>query len=195
SFFDDGEETAQRPSRPAGPPAGAAAAPPRPRRPQHAGGGVDQHTVTVRRRVAAGVAVVLLILIVLLVNACKKSQEQQSLKDYNHNVSQIAHESDEQVAKAFFSALAGAGGKPALDVQVQVDQLRIQAQTLAAHAKSLSVPGDMTAAQRALVEALDFRVETLTKIAALMPAALGGQSTGATPKPAGDMEIFLAAGV
>ncbi len=61
----------------------------------------------VRRRVAAGVAVVLLILIVLLVNACKKGQEQQSLKDYNRNVSRLAQESDTQVARPLFTALAG----------------------------------------------------------------------------------------
>ena len=49
----------------------------------------------VRRRVAAGVAIVLLIVIVLLVNGCLKSEKQQSLKTYNHEVSALAQESDE----------------------------------------------------------------------------------------------------
>ena len=65
----------------------------------------------VRRRVAAGVGVVLLILIVLLINGCLKSQKQQSLKDYNRNVSQLAQQSDTQVARPLFTALSGAAGK------------------------------------------------------------------------------------
>jgi len=149
----------------------------------------------VRRRVAAGVAVLLLIVIVLLINGCLKSQQQQSLKDYNHAVSLIAQESDTQVSHPLFTALAGASGKPALDVEVQIDQLRIQAQSIASHAKGLSVPGEMAAAQRALLMALDLRVEGMTKIAAVVPTALGGQGKQASTLIAGDMEIFLASDV
>ncbi|MCW3057742.1 MAG: hypothetical protein JWO21_1711 [Solirubrobacterales bacterium] len=149
----------------------------------------------VRRRVAAGVAVVLLILIVLLINGCLKSQKQQSLKDYNRNVSQLAQQSETQVARPLFTALAGAAGKSPLDVEVQIDQLRIQAQNIASRAKSLSVPGEMAAAQRDLLLALDLRVEGMTKLAAVVPAALGGQGAQASAKIAGDMEIFLASDV
>jgi hypothetical protein len=149
----------------------------------------------VRRRVAAGVAVVLLIVIVLLINGCLKSQAQQSLKDYNQKVGQLAQESEAQVAHPLFTALAGAGGKSALDVEVQIDQLRIQAQNIAARAKGLSVPGEMVPAQRDLLLALDLRVEGMTKIAALVPPALGGQGTQASTKIAGDMELFLASDV
>jgi hypothetical protein len=201
SFFDDGEETASRPSTRASrarPPA-AAGGPrqPRPRRPHHtaAAQSLDHHTLMVRRRVAAGIGVVLLIAIVLIVNGCLKSQKQQELKDYNRNVSQLARESDEQVSHPFFSALSGASGKSALDVEVQIDQLRIQAQTLATRAKGLSVPGDMDAAQRNLLLVFDLRVEGLTKIAALLRTALGGQSKTASVPIGGDMEIFLASDV
>jgi hypothetical protein len=148
-----------------------------------------------RRRVAAGVGVVLLIVVVLLINGCLKSEKRQSLKDYNRNVSLLAQESDSQVAHPLFTALAGASGKPALDVEVQVDQLRIQAQNIAAHAKSMSVPGEMTAAQRDLLLALDLRLEGITKVATLLPAALGGSNQEATAKIAGDMETFLASDV
>ena len=149
----------------------------------------------VRRRVAAGIGVVLLIVIVLVVNGCLKSQRLQALKDYNRNVSLIATESDGQVSRPLFSALAGAAGKSALNVEVQVDQLRIQAQGLATRAKGLSVPGEMAAAQRNLLLALDLRVEGLTKVAALLPTALGGQGKNASASIAGDMEIFLASDV
>jgi hypothetical protein len=200
SFFDDGEETEPRPSTQAPQPRPSAAAPtqrPQPRRPQHAGGtlGIDQHTLMVRRLVAAGIGVVVVIVIAVLINGCLKSEKQQSLKDYNRSVSQLGQESETQVARPLFTALAGAAGKPSLNVEVQVDQLRIKAQSIANHAKELSVPGEMTSAQRDLLLALGFRVEGITKIAALLPTALGGQRKEATEKIAGDMEIFLASDV
>lgn len=190
SFFDDGEETAARPASRAAPPR------PRPRSPRSPGpGGADRHTLMVRRRVAAGVAVVLVILIVLLVGACKKSAEQQSLKDYNHNVSALASEFDETVAHPLFAALVGASAKSAVGVEVQVDQLRSQAQAIATRAKGLNVPGDMVPAQRDLLLALNLRVEALTKLAGALPSALGGQAPQASAKIAGDMEILLASDV
>ena len=198
SFFDDGEETEPRPSTRAPRPT-AAVTPqrPQPRRPQHLAGTLplDQHTVMVRRRVAVGVGVVLLIVIVLIINGCLKSEKRQELKTYNGDVSQLARESDENVSRPLFTTLAGAGGKSALSVEVQIDQFRIQAQKLAEHAKSLSVPGDMAAAQRELLLVFDLRAEGLTKIAALAPTALGGQGKQATTSIAGDMEIFLASDV
>jgi hypothetical protein len=53
----------------------------------------------------------------------------------------------------------------------------------------------MTSAQRALLMAMNFRVEGVTKIAALLPTALGGQGKQASTAIAGDMEIFLASDV
>jgi hypothetical protein len=198
SFFDDGEETASRPSARATPPRPGAAgerARPHPRRPQHAGAAIDHQTLMRRRLVFGGAAVVLLIAIVLVINSCVKSEAQQSLKDYNRSVGELAQESNSQVAGPLFAALAGASGKSALDVEVQVDQLRIQAQGIAAKARSLSVPGEMVSAQRALLLALDLRAEGLAKVAALLPAALGSQNKEAIAKIAGDMEMFLASDV
>ncbi len=148
-----------------------------------------------RRRVAAGVAVVVLIAIVLLINGCLKSEKQQSLKTYNREVSALAQESDTQVAHPLFGELTGAGARSALDVEQKVDELLTQTQTIAAHAKSLNVPGEMAAAQRDLLLALDLRVEGMTKLAALVPAALSVQAKQASAKIAGDMEIFLASDV
>jgi len=139
--------------------------------------------------------VALLIVIVLIVNGCLKSQKQQALQNYNRDVGQIAQESDAQVSGPFFSTLTNAGSKSALNVEEQIDQLRIEEQSLAARAKGLSVPGDMTAAQRNLLLALDLRVEGLTKIASLVRTALGGHAKQASTPIAGDMEIFLASDV
>jgi hypothetical protein len=149
----------------------------------------------VRRRWAAGIAIALLIIIVLVISSCLKSEKQQSLKNYNHAVSEIARESDAQVSKPFFTALSGAAGKSAIDVQVQVNQLRVEAEKLASRAKGLSVPGEMKGAQQNLLLTMNFRVEGITKIAALLPAALGGQGKQVDPRIAGDMQIFLASDV
>jgi hypothetical protein len=152
----------------------------------------------IRRRWAVGVGLVLVIVIVLAVSGCLKSQAHEELKEYNRNVGQLAQESNEQVAEPLFQALAGASSKSALNVEVQVDQLHIQAQSIAAHAKGLNVPGSMSEAQRDLLLALDLRVEGLTKVAALLPTALAGVGRGATQagtEIAGAMELFLASDV
>jgi hypothetical protein len=149
----------------------------------------------VRRRIAAGVGVVLLIAIVLLVNGCLKRGKQQGLESYNQNVNQIGQASEAQVAKPLFTALAGAGGKSALEVEDQVDHLRAEAHELAERAKGLSVPSEMAAAQRSLLLALDLRVEGLTKVAGLIGEALGGHAQTVSTKIAGAMEIFLASDV
>ena len=149
----------------------------------------------VRRRAAAGIAVVVLIIVVFLISGCLKSQKQQALTDYNRQVGEIAQEYEAQVAKPLFTALTGASGKSALDVEVQINNLRGEAQKLGSRAQGLSVPGEMVAAQRALLLALGLRLEGITKIDAQLPAALGGQSKQVAPKIAGAMEEFLASDV
>jgi hypothetical protein len=194
SFFDDEDEEPARTARPAHTQQQPR---PQPRRPQRAGGAdtIDHHAMMMRRRIAAGVGVVLLIAIVLLVNGCLKRGKQQALESYNQNVNQIAQSSESQIARPLFTTLSGASGKSALDVEVQVDQLRRQAQEQAERAKGLSVPSEMTAAQRNLLLALDLRVEGLSKVAGLVREALGSQAQQASTKIAGAMEIFLASDV
>jgi hypothetical protein len=149
----------------------------------------------VRRLIAAGIALVVLIVIVVVVSGCVKSAQTEALKNYNRDVSRIATESDEQVAAPLFSTLTDAGSKSAVSVQVQVNQLLLQAQSLATSAKNLNAPGAMASAQRDLTLVMNLRAEGLTKIAALLPTALGGQGTQASTLIAGDMEIFLASDV
>jgi hypothetical protein len=193
SFFDDDEDDEPRPSTRAP----RARTRPSPRRPQPVGGAhaLDQHTLMVRRRIAAGAGLVLLIVIVLGVNSCLNGRKENALKEYNQHVSQLAQASDQQVSHPLFSTLASASSKSPLDVEVQIDQLRIQAQSQAAQAKSLSAPDSMAAAQRNLLLALDLRAEALVKVADQIRSALGGQGKSASSLIAGDMEMFLASDV
>jgi hypothetical protein len=149
----------------------------------------------VRRRVLAGVAVVVLIIIVLVINGCVKSGKLDSLHSYNKSVAQIGTESETQVSKPLFVALSGASGKSAIEVEVQVNQLRLQAHELATRTKNLSAPGEMEGAQRALVTAMNLRDEGMTKIASLVPQVLGGNGKAPSALIAGDMEMFLASDV
>jgi hypothetical protein len=149
----------------------------------------------VRRRIAAGVGVVVLVVVVLLINGCLKSGKEEALKTYNREAGQLVQESDQQVSGPLFKELASASGESPLNVETQVNQLRGQAQSQAAHAKSLSVPGEMEAAQRNLTLVLDLRAEALAKIANLVRTALGGQGKQASTEIAGAMEAFLASDV
>jgi uncharacterized repeat protein (TIGR01451 family) len=192
SFFDDdGEETAQQPAARVAQPRR-----PRPRSPRGGGpGGPDEHTLIVRRRVAVGVGVALLIVIVLVVSSCVKSEKAQALKTYNQSVGTIARESGEQVATPLFATLSSASSKQALEVEEQVDQLRIQAQGFASRVQGLSVPSEMEGAQRNLLLAYNLRVETIEKLTALLPKALGGKDKQSIEYIAGAMEILLASDV
>jgi len=156
---------------------------------------MDQHTVMVRRRVAAAVAVVLLIIIVLVINGCLKSQKKESLENYNRDVGQLASRSDSQVSSPLFQTLTGAAAKSAPEVDEKVNQLRIQAQEIVSEASRLNVPGEMAGAQRALLMALDMRLEGMSKLATLVPTALGSARKEAAAKIAGTMEVFLASDV
>jgi len=149
----------------------------------------------VRRLIAAGVAIVLIIVVVLLISGCLKSEKQQSLKTYNHEVSVLAQESEKQVAHPLFVALTNAAGKSALDVEQQIDELLTQARSLDNRAHGLSVPGEMAAAQQDLLLTSDFRVEAMAKLTTLVPATLGGKAKQTSPEIAGAMEIFLASDV
>ncbi len=194
SFFDDEDEeppTTVRPAHTQQPPR------PQPRRPQRASapGDIDHHAMMMRRRVAAAVGVVLLIVIVLLVNGCLKRGKQQALESYNTNVGKIAQESQAQVARPLFAALAGAAGKSSGEVGQQVDQLRMEAQRQAEQGKKLSVPGEMSTPQRDFLMALDMRTEGLEKVANLVRTALGGRAQQTSASIAGAMEIFLASDV
>ena len=128
SFFDDGEETAPR-GQQARVAAYAAATPAAPSPAREGSLPLDQHTLMVRRRVAAGVGVVLLIVIVLIVNGCLKSQKTQALErlqprcepDRDRNPTSRSHSRSSRRSPA-------PARKSALDVEVQLDQLHIQAQ-------------------------------------------------------------------
>jgi hypothetical protein len=149
----------------------------------------------VRRRIAAGVGVVLVIAIVLIVSAILKGQKTSALEQYNRDVNQIAHQSEQEVAKPLFTALVGAGGKPTINVDQQLNELHGSAQQMVDHAREMSVPGEASEAQRNLLLALQLRAEAVQKIEGQMHGVLGTEGKAASAHIAGAMEILLASDV
>jgi hypothetical protein len=148
-----------------------------------------------RRRIAVGVGLVALIVIALLVRSCMNSGRETALREYNRDAGLLVGESDRQVSQPFFATLAGASGKSALEVEVQIDHLRLLTQDQAANARGLSVPGEMDGAQRNLLLALDLREGGWPRSPTSCAPALGGKGKQASTLIAGDMEMFLASDV
>jgi hypothetical protein len=148
-----------------------------------------------RRRIAAGIGVVLVIAIVLIVSAVLKGQKTSALEQYNRDVGQIAHRSEQEVAKPLFTALVGAGGKPTINVDQQLNELHGSAQQMVDSTREMSVPGETSEAQRNLLLALQLRAEAVQKIAGQMHGVLGTEGKTASARIAGAMEMLLASDV
>jgi len=185
SSFDEGEAPAgTRRSRPRRP-AGADDEPP------------DQRTLYVRRAIALGVGVLVFILLVVLVRGCLSSRADRALRDYNRDVTGIASESRETTA-AFFDVLGQQGAGRAVDQEAELNQLRVQAEREVRRARGFDVPGDMQPAHRTLLLALDFRAESIAKVARNLTAAKEGEdptAEQATARIAGQMQALLASDV
>ena len=150
-----------------------------------------------RRAVAGGAVVLVLVLLVLGVRGCLSSRKESSLKAYNRNVSEIVQESDEQVGKPLFEVL-GATNNAAnpLELQSQVNELKVEADRELSRAKGLDVPGDMEAAQDNFLLVLRLRRDGVANIAQRLPTAQGQRGAGvAIAQITGQMQAFLASDV
>jgi hypothetical protein len=189
SFFDDEPDEPTRVTRPARPrraaPSGrtAAAGPPPP-------------DIARRRQFAlfGGLAVVALLLI-FIARSCSSNSHKNALKDYNRDVTSIVQSSDGTVSKQLFDILNGSGGDK--DVQVAVQQVRLQADQDAQRAKDLDAPDDVAQAQHDFEMTMNFRLSGVTEIAEQLNKALSSQPSAAEAirRIAGQMQLFLASDV
>jgi hypothetical protein len=184
SFFDEDDETRTTP---------------RPRRGRTAGGGVattDSQTLMIRRAVAAGLGLLVLVLLIIAVKSCRDSAHQNSLRDYNQQLSSIGSDSAKQVGAPFFQLLTE-GGAPQ-DLQTNISSYRVQAEQQYDQAAKLDVPDDMKGAQQSALMALEWRRDALEKIASQITTALGDQgepADAAIKSIAGQMQVLLASDV
>lgn len=189
SFFDEGDEPTRVTARPARPRRPATASRPAGRRP-------DRQTVRIRQAMLVGGLILILVLIIIGISSCVSSRAERALKDYNRDVTAVINDSDQQVGKPFFQLMAN-GASEGEQLQVQVSQLRQGADEDVKRAEGFSVPGEMRPAHDKLMLVLHLRAEALEKIAAQLPAALGGRARQdqALAGIAGEMQEFLASDV
>jgi hypothetical protein len=187
SFFDDADE-----------PRRAARRAPRPAPPTRRSAG-DQQTIRRRQLVALGAAVLVLILIILLVRSCAGSAAKQGLRDYNRSVSSLMKKSADDVGRPLFRLLDTAGrgtGTGAVELQNQVNNLKVEADDELQRASDLSVPGSMNEAQRYVLLSLELRRDGVDRIARLIQRSIGGTDNGVGAKEiAGQMRAFDASDV
>lgn len=149
----------------------------------------------VRRAVALGVGALVLILLVVGVKGCLGSRADNAAKDYTRNVAAIVADSNEQVSKRLFDVLAGGQTTQPLDLQQEVNQVRVTADEDVKRARALDVPGEMTDAQLHLLLVLTLRAGAVQKIADYLPDLTGDQATEAASRIAGQMSALLASDV
>jgi hypothetical protein len=150
----------------------------------------------VRRTVAAAAGLLVLILLVLGVRGCLDARKEQSIKDYASGATELVQESNDQ-GKSLFNTLSQSGGQDqVVDVQNALNGLRVQAGVLVDRARDLDVPDELSTAQRYLLETLEFRRDSLAKIADELPTALGDdQRRQGTDQVAAQMQGLLTSDV
>ena len=151
-----------------------------------------------RQALLIGGFVVFLIVLFFLVSSCADSRKKSSLRDYSSEVAGVIRESDTQIGDPFFALLSNAGEESPQDLQTNISGYRIQADTQLKQARAFNVPGEMEAAQRSLLIALEFRRDGLGFIAERIRTALGDAGTAANSaitQIAGQMQVFLASDV
>ena len=189
SFFDEGDEPRTRvqrqgrPSRPGG---------------SRTGGGGTDDAIRNRRIVAAVIGVLVLLLLVIVVRGCLESAADNALKDYNNDVAELVQRSDREVAQPFFDLVAQGGQSP-VELESQINQLRVVADQQLDQAEGFDVPDELRSAHRNLLLTLDLRRAGLARIAAEVRTALaddaGGDAEDATNQITAQMQAFLASDV
>jgi hypothetical protein len=196
AFFDEGDEPrtrVARPSRTGGSRSGGGGGGRGGR-----AGGPDAETLRNRRIVAGLVGLLFLVILFLFVNGCLDRRAENALKDYNRDTAAIVKKSDEQVGAEFFGLLSG-GASSAVELEQQINQLRVAADRQVDEAEDLDVPGDMKPAHRNLLLVLDMRQVALGKIASEIRTAMAQEqsddSAEAIDQIAAQMQQFLASDV
>jgi hypothetical protein len=168
--------------------------PPRTRRPSGSGGRrppSDQQQIAVRRAVAGGAILIVVILLVLGIHSCQVSARNSSLRSYNNNVSSIIESSSNTSQQLFGLLSPGSSAGNAQQLTSQLDQARQAADQTLSKAKSIDVPGQVSDAQRNLVQALTMRRDGIQGIATAISPALSN-NTDAVNRIATDMALFYA---
>jgi hypothetical protein len=148
-----------------------------------------------RRALAVGGGILVLVLLIFLVKGCRDSAREQAFKDYHRDVNALINESN-QNTRSLFDLLAKPGTQSPVQLGTNVNTYRNEAAQQLDRAESLDHPDELNAAQRYLVETLEFRRDGLGSVAGELPNALGDTNTDeAAARIAAAMQDFLASDV
>jgi hypothetical protein len=156
SFFDDVDEP-QSPER----------APRRARRSPS-----EQQVIQTRRIVAVVVIVAVIVLIAILVNSCAVSQTNSALRDYNNSVYNVMRNSVATGTRMFTNLSSGAAKSNLSGLVTDLDTDLGDARSQLSSAQRLSVPSQMTTAQRNVLLALTMRRDGIATIANNIQSAM-----------------------
>ncbi|MGH2783161.1 MAG: hypothetical protein ACRDLA_17485 [Thermoleophilaceae bacterium] len=149
--------------------------PVRTRRRSPRGPSVDRQTLMARRTVAGIGVVIVFILLVLAVRGCLDARKEQSLEDYANRSVELLRESKLE-GDGLFELLQSEGGTDqVVDIQNALNGYRVNSSERVDRARDLDVPGEVSEAQRYLVDVLELRRDALIQIANAMRVALGDQ--------------------
>jgi hypothetical protein len=165
AFLDEEQEAAPPPQ-----------VPERPRRPE-GGRRRRRQPFVVRRLLGVGLLLVFLILVVLAFRGCLQARKERGITNYVTSVGSIMTQSEE-TGKNFFDLLEGGGTTNGqLDYKNKILQFRGESEALLTRANDLSVPGELSDAQQAVIQSLQLRRNALDKIADNVGPALAKTET------------------
>jgi hypothetical protein len=150
----------------------------------------------VRRTLAIGAALLVLILLVLAFRGCLNARNEQAIKDYVGESSELIDQSKLE-GNQLFELLGGSGDQDtAVDAANVVNGLRSESATLVDRAEDLDVPDEVSSAQENLVDAFELRRDALAAVANALPGALADEERReSTADIAEMMQVFLASDV
>jgi hypothetical protein len=171
SFFDEVDEPPRPEPRTS--PRAASRSGPRRRRPSGTGGRrpPGDQSIQIRRAVALGALVVVVVLIAIGVHSCQVSATNSALQTYANQVSSVITRSNATGAQ-LFTILANASVRGPATAQNNIDVQLTAAQSELKSAKSMSVPGQVSAANRNVVTTLQMRADGIGVIAKEIQPAL-----------------------
>lgn len=167
------------------------------RRPPPHGPGVDSQTLWVRRAIAVGVGLIILFVLIFGVKSCLGARKKQAFRNYVRDVGSLVQESNQQSTQLFNVLKVPTSGTPSpVDLTNNANGVRVQAEQLVDRANGTGHPSEMNAAQRYLIEVLEFRRDGITAVAKDLHNALGDAGRQqAVNQMAADMENLLTSDV
>lgn len=174
-FFDEDDESAERPTRrqersvaPLG------AGPSRRGGGAHGGPPPNRQQARVRQVAFLLGAIVILILIVIAIRGCLNARQDRAFQNYVSDLSSITA-TDKQISDRLFGILGGEGDKASQDIGLQneVQSAAGSAQDLLDRAQDLDAPDQIAGAQQQVVLAFELRHDALSGIAAQLGKTSG----------------------